>query len=81
MRGSMSDDIVSDSILMRKTKTEVIELLGQPDSPTDSFNQYYWTIDRGLRVGPLGSGGPWLFQLIVNFDSIDSKVNDVAIRD
>lgn len=65
----MADNIVSDSILLKKTKTGVSELLGQPDDSTDTASRYYWTIDQALKVGPLGLGGPWLFQLIVGFDS------------
>lgn len=80
-KGKMVDNIASESILIGKTKNEVIELLGQPNDSTYTSDRYYWTIDRGLKTGPLGLGGTWLFKLNVNFDTIDYKVNEVWISD
>ncbi len=80
-KGKMADNIVSDSILIGRSKNNVIELLGQPDNSTDSCNRYYWIIDIGLNTGPLGIGDKWLFQLNVNFDSTHFQVDNVWISD
>jgi len=78
IRGKMVDDIINDSILMGKTKREVLSLLGDQGDTTGNFS---YAVDLGLKTGPFGLGGAWLFGLNIHFDSLNQKVIEVRCND
>ena len=78
MRGKMVDNIIEDSILIGKSKMEVLDLLGNPGDTTGNFS---YQVDIGLKTGPLGLGGVWLFDLNIRFDTLENKVLEVSCRD
>lgn len=78
LRGRMVDDLIADSLLMGKTKSEVVALLGDQG---DTICNFSYPVDIGLKVGPFGIGGTWLFFLNVHFDTLTGKVNDVQCLD
>jgi hypothetical protein len=80
IRGEMVDKMISDSILIGKSKSDVLQLLGDPTA-SDTTSPLVYEIDFGAKTGPLGLGGTWLFYMTVQFDSISNKVNDVWCRD
>jgi hypothetical protein len=70
----MADDIVDRRILVDKTKTEVLELLG-PATPTDKWRSWdlvYWL---GPERGFIRIDSEWL---VVRFGQ-DGRVRDVRI--
>lgn len=80
IRGTMVDEIINDSMLLGKTKNEILSLLGEPTA-SDTSNPIVYTVDIGKKTGPLGSGGVWLFYLTLQFDTINNKVIDIWCRD
>lgn len=80
IRGAMVDKMISDSILIGKSKSDVLQLLGSPTA-SDTTSPLVYEVDLGLKVGPLGLGGTWLFFMTVQFDTTTNKVNDVWCRD
>ena len=50
-RNEMVDDLIESKILENKSKTEVIELIGRPNS-ADSLSK--WTYDLGMSTSGLG---------------------------
>jgi len=80
IRGEMVDKMISDSILIGKSKSEVLQLLGSPTA-SDTTSPLVYEVDLGLKNGPLGLGGTWLFFMSVQFDTTTNKVNDVWCRD
>ena len=78
--GKMVHNIIEDSILYGKTKAEVLNLLGNPTA-SDTIGSFAYVVDIGLKIGPLGMGGTWLFFMTVQFDTINNKVQDVWCRD
>lgn len=46
-KGKMTDNILNDSLLIGKTKTEVIKILGEPDQQTES--RLHYTVDPGIK--------------------------------
>lgn len=80
MRGEMVDKMISDSILIGKSKSDVLKLLGSPTA-SDTTSSLVYEVDLGLKTGPSGLGGTWLFFLTVQFDTTTNKVNDVWCRD
>ena len=80
-RGAMVDDLENRSLLIGKDKPAVIALLGMPDaSDTAGFSLDY-AVDVGLRTGPWGLGGTWLFYTSVRFDTLSATAVEVYTRD
>ena len=77
-RGRMVNDIIEDSILIGKSKKEIVNLLGEQGDTTANFS---YQVDIGLRTGPFGLGGVWPFTLNIHFDTLNSKVIDVKCTD
>lgn len=77
-RGRMVDDIIQDSILIGKSKKEVLALLGSQHDTTGNFS---YKVDIGLRTGPFGLGDIWSFNLNVHFDSTNNKAIEVSCND
>jgi outer membrane protein assembly factor BamE (lipoprotein component of BamABCDE complex) len=80
VRGNMVDSIINDSILIGQSKTDVLKLLGSPTA-SDTTNPFVYVVDTGLKTGPFGLGGTWLFYLTVQYDTLTGKVKDVWCRD
>lgn len=78
IRGKMVDNIINDSILIGKSKIEVLNLLGDQ---TDTTGNLSYQVDLGLKTGILGLGGAWLFNLNIHFDTIQNKVFEVRCND
>lgn len=77
-RGRMVDNIIEDSILIGKSKMEVLNLLGDQGDTTGNFS---YQVDIGLKTGPFGLGGVWLFDLNVHFDTLTNKAFEVRCND
>lgn len=78
VRGAMAAELERGGHLLGLTKGEVLAVLGQPTASDTSGLAVAYVVDVGLRVGPWGLGGPWLFQTTVLFDSLSSRA--VAVR-
>jgi hypothetical protein len=77
-RGKMVDDIIEDSILIGKSKREVLHLLGDD---VDTSGNFSYPVDLGLKTGPFGLGGMWPFDLNIHFDTLTNKVFEVTCND
>lgn len=78
-RGKMVDHIIRDSLLIGKTADEAQHMLGgDSNEPCDGLS---YPVDIGLRTGPFGLGGTWLFFLNVYVDSVTCRVTDVRCLD
>ena len=77
-RGKMVDNIIEDSMLIGKSKSEVLTLLGDQGDTTGNFS---YPVDIGLKTGPFGWGGIWPFDLNIHFDTLSSKVIEVRCND
>jgi hypothetical protein len=80
-RGSMAADLEHGARLIGLTKGEVLELLGAPTASDTAGHALAYVVDLGLRTGPWGLGGPWLFQTTVLFDSLSGTVTEVRTND
>lgn len=78
IRGKMVDNIINDSILIGKSKIEVLNLLGDQG---DTVGNLSYQVDLGLKTGILGLGGAWLFDLNIHFDTTQNKVFEVRCND
>lgn len=78
VRRKMVENIIEDSILIGKSKKEVIALLGDQGDTTGNFS---YAVDIGLKTGPFGLGGMWPFDLNIHFDSLSNKVTEVRCND
>ncbi len=78
IRGKMIDNIINDSILIGKSKIEVLNLLGDQG---DTVGNLSYQVDLGLKSGIMGFGGAWLFNLNIHFDTIQNKVFEVKCND
>lgn len=76
----MVDHIIADSVLIGKTKAEVISLLGDPTA-SDNSEPLVYVVDIGEKLGPFGLGGEWTFYMTVFFDTSTSKVINVRCGD
>jgi hypothetical protein len=74
----MVDNIINDSILIGKSKVEVLNLLGDQG---DTVGNLSYQVDLGLKTGITGLGGKWLFNLNIHFDSLRNKVYKVSCND
>ncbi len=77
-RGKMVHSIIEDSILIGKSKVEVLNLLGDQGDTAGNFS---YQVDLGLKTGPLGLGGIWPFDLNIDFDTLKNKVFYVRCND
>lgn len=77
-RGKMVDNIIEDSILIGKSRSEILNLLGEQRDTTGNFS---YQVDIGLTTGPFGLGGVWLFNLNIHFDPLTNKVVEVRCND
>ncbi len=80
VRGEMVDKLIADSILIGKSKSDVLQMLGSPTA-SDTTSPLVYEVDLGKKNGPLGLGGTWLFFMTVHFDTTTNKVNEVWCRD
>ena len=80
-RGAMVDDLETRSLLIGKDKPAVIALLGMPDASDTAGRSLDYAVDIGLRTGPWGLGGTWLFYTSVCFDTLTGTVVEVRTRD
>lgn len=71
----MAQSLIDRAILRGKTKTEVLTLLGPPDSTLGR------EIDCIVDVGTRFCGGPWTYRLQVHFEEAADKVKDVWLMD
>ena len=74
----MIDNIIDDSLLIGKTKKEILEMLGDQGDTAGNFS---YSVDIGLRTGPFGIGGVWPFELNIHFDSLTNKATEVRCSD
>ncbi|MEZ4887017.1 MAG: hypothetical protein R3E32_19965 [Chitinophagales bacterium] len=74
-KGRMTDDIVENDLLIGKTKTEIVEMLGEPVQQTE--DRFHYTVDIGIKY----MYDTWLYWLSVDFDTIEHKVNQVWLAD
>lgn len=74
-KGKMTDNILNDSLLIGKTKTEILDLLGEPDQQTET--RLHYTVDPGIKY----MGEPWTYWLSVEMDSLSGKVKGVWLMD
>lgn len=79
-RGQMVDSLIKRKILIDKTKTEVVEILGKPTHSEQEI-PFIYQVDFNKKVGPIGIGGRWLFEIRVDFDSTTNKVISVICID
>ena len=77
-RGRMVDNLIDDSLLIGKSKTEIVNLLGDQGDTRGNFS---YPVDLGLTIGPFGIGGTWLFYLNIHFDTIEHRVVNVRCSD
>src|SRR5262245_10362764 len=80
LRGTMVDSLMADSLLYGKSKSGVIEILGEPTA-SDTIGPLVYQVDFGKTTGPFGMGGIWLFFLTIEFDSTSNKVINVRCSD
>jgi hypothetical protein len=78
-KGKMVDHLIEDSLLIGKSRSEMCYLIGCDSE--DSIGNLSYPVDIGLKTGPFGWGGIWLFSLNVHFDSLTDRVVNVACRD
>jgi hypothetical protein len=77
-RGKMVDYIIEDSILIGKSKSEVLSLLGDQGETNGNFS---YPVDIGKTTGPFGWGGIWPFDLNIHFDTLSNKAIEVRCND
>jgi len=80
-RGAMVDDLEKRQLLIGSSKQAVIELLGAPDGSDTLGLALEYVVDLGLRTGPWGLGGTWLFFTTVRFDTLSGRAYDVRTHD
>lgn len=81
VRGAMVEDLEGTRLLIGKSKRQVIDLLGLPDASDTAGQTLGYAVDLGLRTGPWGLGGTWLFFTSVVVDSTSALVTEVRTRD
>ena len=74
-RGRMVRDLKASKILNDKTRVEVIEMLGTPDSETEQTITY--VVDVGHKFG----SNPWLYNFSVIFDTTTNRVQESILDD
>ena len=74
-KGKMTDHILKDSLLIGKSKADILKMLGEPDQQTASILHY--TVDPGIKY----MNEPWTYWLSVNIDTTNGKVKKVWLAD
>ena len=74
-KGKMTDNILNDSLLIGKTKAEILEMLGDPDQYNERI--FHYAVDSGVKY----MNEPWIYWLSVDFDTINDTVRDVWLAD
>ena len=69
-RGNMSTDLVESKILIGKTKSEIIDLLGKPKD--SSITNFHYLVDFGYMTP---------FDLNISFDENNLRVNKTDLSD
>lgn len=77
----MVDDLEKRQLLIGATKQEVFAQLGAPDASDTLDFRFAYDVDLGLRTGPWGLGGTWLFNTTVRFDTLSGKACEVRTHD
>lgn len=80
-RGAMAEDLEHGQLLIGSSKREVMELLGPPTASDTAGHALSYVVDLGLRTGPWGLGGTWLFYTTVVFDTLSGAATEVRTRD
>ncbi len=80
-RGAMVHDLEIHGRLLGMTKPAVLALLGPPDASDTTGYAFDYAVDLGLRTGPWGLGGTWLFFITVHFDTAEMRAVEVSTRD
>ena len=76
LRGRMVDSLIDDSILIGKSKSEVLTLLGEPTA-SDTGCPLVYVVDVDQKL----FGDVSLYYLTVQCDTVSGKVTDVWCRD
>ena len=76
-RGKMVRELIRSEILVGKTKEEVTDLLGPPDSGAEETQDLFYIVDLGYRFG----SKPWTYQFHVKFSSEHDVVETVWYAD
>lgn len=71
----MVTSLLDKKILTGRKQTEVVALLGTPD--TIDTNRIAYKVDIGQRFG----SGRWLYVLAIDFDETNGIVSNVALKD
>ncbi|MFM9986237.1 MAG: hypothetical protein ACKVOK_13445, partial [Flavobacteriales bacterium] len=79
LRGRMTGHLRNDSLLIGKSKSEILEMLGPSEDDSD-LTRLNYLINHG-NTGTMGLGGPWMFDFTVILDSTTHKVIEVTCRD
>jgi hypothetical protein len=74
-KGKMTDNLLNDSLLIGKTKDEILEMLGEPDQRTAS--RLHYTVDPGIEY----MNESWTYWFSVEIDTTSGKVDEVWIAD
>lgn len=77
----MVDDLEKRQLLIGATKQEVLAQLGAPDASDTLGFRLAYDVDLGLRTGPWGLGGTWLFNTTVRFDTLSGTACEVRTHD
>jgi hypothetical protein len=80
-RGAMVEDLERKQLLIGASKGKVLELLGPPTASDTAGHALAYAVDLGLRTGPWGLGGTWLFQTTVLFDTLTGVAVEVRTND
>jgi hypothetical protein len=81
VRGAMTLDLERSAVLIGRTKGEVMGLIGPPTASDTDGHSLAYVVDLGLRTGPWGLGGTWLFLTNVQFDTLTGKATSVRTND
>jgi hypothetical protein len=77
-RGEMARTLHSSSILVGRTREEVLSLLGRPDSSSaEEASALYYSVDVGVRW----ASAPWMYTFVVTFDPKTNRVASTDLRD
>ncbi len=77
----MVRDLEARALLIGLTKSEVIDRLGMPEDRDTLGDHLGYAVDPGLRTGPFGVGGIWVFWMDVRVDSLSARIAEVGTAD
>ena len=81
VRGSMLDDLLHKDLLLGHASSEVIGLLGPPDSTTDPWFRGAHYLTYKVFVGKKLGSSPWPHYLHMVLSQPDDKVEKVYVAD